>query len=90
MLVRGVVWNEVEDELQAAGMRGVDQRFEIRHGAEQRIYAGVIGDVIAEIGHRRREDRRQPDRIDAQFAQIGQPLDDPADVADPVGTGILK
>ena len=66
------------------------QRVEILHRAEQRIDAGIIGDVVAEIGHRRGKDRRQPDRVDAERLQIGQPLDDAGDVADAVGIGILK
>ena len=71
-------------------MRGSYQRVEIGHGAEQRIDAGIIGDVVTEIGHRGGKDRRQPDRVDAERLQIGQPVDDPGDIADPVGIGILK
>ena len=90
MLVGGVVRHQIEDDLEPALMRGVYQRVEIRHRAEQRIDAGIVGDVVAEIGHRRGKDRRQPDRVDAERLQIGQPLDDPGDIADAVGIGVLK
>ena len=85
-----MVGHEIEDDLKPACVRGVDERVEIGHGAEQRIDAGIVGDIIAEIGHRRGEDRRQPDRVDAEVQQIGQPVDNALDVADPVGIGVLK
>jgi hydrogenase maturation factor len=39
--------------LQAGIVRLADQLVEILQRPEQRIDAGVIGDVVAEIGHRR-------------------------------------
>ena len=90
MLVGGVVRHEVEDQLQAVVMRGREQRIEIRHRAEQRIDAGIVGDVVAEIGHRRGEDRRQPDRVDAERFHIRQPPQDAGEIADAVAIGVLK
>ncbi len=58
MLVGGVVGHEVEDQLETARMHGSRKRVEILHGAEQRIDPGVIRNVVTEIGHRRRKDRR--------------------------------
>ena len=71
-------------------MHGYCQRIEIRHGAKQRIDAGVIGNVVTEIRHRRRENRRQPNRIDAERFQIRQARNDPVDIADAVAVGVLK
>ena len=85
-----MVGHEIEDDLQASGMRSRHQRVEIVHRAEQRIDAHVVGNVVAEIGHRGRKDRRQPDRINAKRLQIGQPIDNALDVADAVGIGILE
>ena len=85
-----MIRHEVENELEAGGVRGFYQHVEIFHGAEQWIDAGVIGDVVAEISHRGRKDRRQPDRVNAKRLQIGQPVDDPLDIANAVGIGILK
>ena len=90
MLIGGVVRNQIEDELEPALMRRLHQRVEILHGPEQGIDAGVIGDVIAEIDHRRGEDRRQPDRIDAERQQIGQPVDDPGEIADAIAITVLE
>jgi hypothetical protein len=44
------------------------QAIEIRQRAEQRIDVAVVGDVVAEVGHRGFEERRDPDRVDAQLA----------------------
>ena len=90
MLVGGMVRHQIEDNLETGVMRRAHQRVEIRHGAEQRIDAGIVGNVVAEIGHRRWKDRRQPDRVDAERDEIGQPLDDALEVADAVAVGILK
>ena len=90
MLIGGMVGHEIEDDSEPSGMRGVCQRLEVGHRAEQRIDPCVIGDVITEIGHRRGKDRRQPNRVNAERLQIGQPPDDPPEIADPVGIGVLK
>ena len=58
MLVGRVVGHEIENDLEAGIMRDRDQRIEIRHAAEQRVDPCVIGDVVAEVGHRRGKDRR--------------------------------
>ena len=90
MPVGSVIGHQVEDDFQPRRVRGFDQYIEILDRAEQRIDPGVIGNVVAEIGHRRGKYRRQPDRVNAERAQVRQPRDDPGDVADPVGIGILK
>ena len=89
MPVGGMIGHQIEDQLQAGAMDRRHQRIEIRHRAEQRIDAAVIRNVVAKVGHRRGKDRRQPDRIDSKRAQIRQPFDDPADIADAVAVGIL-
>jgi hypothetical protein len=90
MPVRRMVRNQIEDELETVFVRGADECIEIGHGAEQRIDAGIIRNVVTEIGHRGRKDRRQPDRVNSEALQIGQPADNPGDIADPVGIGILE
>ena len=51
MLVGAVIGDEVEEELQAASVDGGDQTLEVVERAEERVDAGVIGDVVAEVGH---------------------------------------
>src|SRR3954470_16858136 len=90
MLIGRMVRHQIKDDLEAAFMRGFGQRIEIVHRAEQGIDAGIVRNVVPEIGHRRGKDRRQPYRVDPERSQIRQAPDDPPDVADPVAIGILK
>ena len=48
-------------------------RVEIGQRAELRVDVAVVGDVVAHVRHRRGEDRRQPDRVDPELGDIGQP-----------------
>jgi hypothetical protein len=90
MLVRSVIGHEIEQQLQAPAMHRREQVVEVVERPEQRIDVGVIGDVVAEVGHGRRKDRRQPDRIDAQLRQVRKPADDTLQVADAVAIAVLK
>jgi hypothetical protein len=66
------------------------QIVEIVERAEARIDAAIIGDVIAEISHRRRVDGRDPDGVDAEADQIVEPPLDPLEVAYAVTVRVLK
>lgn len=46
------------------------ERVEVVHGPEERLDGGEVGDVVAEVSHRRREDRTQPHRPHAQLLQV--------------------
>src|SRR5690349_13041634 len=89
-----MIWHEVQDYFDAATMGGFQQPVKIRHGPEDRMDGPVIGNVIAEVRHRRRIDRRYPYGIDSEPMEIVQLGDDAGQVADPVtvtvgkGTGI--
>ena len=48
-----MVRHQIEDDLETVFIRGAHQRVEIVHGAKQRIDAGIVGNVVTEIGHRR-------------------------------------
>ena len=90
MAVGGVVGNEIQQHLQAGAMRLSEQHIEVRQRPEQRIDADVVGDVIAEIGHRRGKNRADPDRIDPKLDQVRQAGDDAAQIADAVRIRILE
>jgi len=66
------------------------QIVEIGERAEARIDATRVGDVVAEIGHRRGVDGRDPDRVDAEVSQIVEPPLDPLEVAYAVAVRVLK
>src|SRR5439155_14892520 len=43
-----------------------------------------------EVGHRRGEDRREPERVDAEPVQVVEPAGDAAQVADAVAVAVLE
>src|SRR5437870_13764159 len=51
---------------------------------------GVIGNVIAKIGHRRRVNRREPDGVNAEPAQVIQLAGDTREVSYPIPIAIEK
>ena len=88
--VRGVVGDEVQHDLDAVLVRGRHQRVEVVHRPERRVDRAVVGDVVAEVAHRRREERRQPDRVDAEPREVREAVGDPAQVADPITVRVLE
>ena len=84
MLVRGVVDDELGDDAQAALVGGVHEGAELLHRPVGGVDALVIGDVVAIIAERRGVERHQPDRRDAEVADVIEPLRQPLEVADPV------
>src|SRR5438874_1070417 len=90
MLVRGMIGNEIEQDLQSTGMGGCEQTIEILQRAELRIDAVIVRNIIAEVEHRRGKDRRDPDRIDAEFYQVRNSSDDARQIADTVAVRVLE
>ena len=66
----------------------LEQAAEIVQRAEGRVDRGVVGDVVAAVAHRRGIKRQQPDRGDAQVAQVVELADQPGKVADAVAVRI--
>jgi hypothetical protein len=90
MPVRGVVRHEIEDQADAARVQRPNQPVEILERAEQRVDPDIIGDVVAEIRHRRRIDRRDPDRADPEPAEILDPLENALQIADAIAVAVLE
>ena len=91
--VGGVVRDPVDDDPDAARVRLADQPVGVGEAAEQRVHAGVVGHVVAEVGHRRGVEGRQPDRVDPQrgrraVVEVVQVGDDAGEVADAVAVGV--
>ena len=63
MLVGGVVEHEVEHHAQPAGVGLVDQALSVLKGPVLRRDVLVVGDVVAEVHLRTREERRHPHRL---------------------------
>ena len=71
-------------------MRFLDEAVETFERAEDRIDPTVIGDIVTEVMHGRRIDRRDPNRIDTQPYQIIEPLPDTIEIADAITVRVLK
>ena len=71
-----------------ASRAGGEQRVEVVERAEDRVDVAVVGDVVAEVRHRRGVERRQPDRLDAERRQVVEVAGDPRQVADAVAVGV--
>jgi hypothetical protein len=65
-----MVWHEVENNLQISLMGVGNQVVEVGECAEERMNIATIRHIVAESGHRRRKDRREPDCINSQINQI--------------------
>ena len=65
-----------------------DQRVGVGQGAEQRVDVRVVRDVVAVVVLRRGVERRDPERVDPEVAQVGQPRRDPGQVADAVAVAV--
>src|SRR5271169_6696986 len=85
-----MIRHEVEQHFQSPRMCGLEKCFEILHRAKQGIDGPVVGNIIAEVLHGRLEDRRNPDRVDAQLGEIAQPARDSCEIADSVLIGVLE
>ena len=90
MLVRCVVGHEVDQNLKPPPMGLRKQVVEVCQRAEAWIYVAIVGNVIAEINHRRRVNRGDPDRFDPKADKIIEPPLYPLEVAYAVVVGVLK
>src|SRR6185437_798924 len=90
MLVGGVAADQVDQHVEAERMRALDQPVEIVERAEYRIDRAMIGHVIAEVAHRREEERRGPYGVDAERRDIIELRRDAGQVADAVAIRIAE
>ena len=88
--IGGVVQHQVGDHPDPAGVRLVEQRDEVLHGAELRQHVPVVGDVVAAVTQRRVVERWQPQAIDAQPGQIVELLDQPAEISGAIAVGVVE
>ncbi len=80
--VGGVVGHPVDDDPQAPGVSVGQQPVEVGQRPEERVDIAVVAHVVAEVGHRRAVERRQPDGVDTQPDQVVEVAADPLEVAD--------
>ena len=88
VLVGGVVGHPVQEDADVAGVGVGEQRVEGREVSEERVDVAVVGHVVAEVGHRRAVDRRQPDRVGPEPLQVLEARAQALEVADAVAGGV--
>jgi len=64
------------------------QPIKVAQGPEHRIDVAIVGDVVAEILHRRREERRQPDGVDVEAGDVVQLVQHAGQVAHAIAVAV--
>ncbi len=90
VFARCVTQNVIDDHLEPESMRLREQPLEVSHRAEHGIDIAVIRHVVAEIRHRRFEERRDPDGVDAEARHVVEPVDDALQIADAVAVAVAE
>src|SRR5579871_1238960 len=90
MLVGCMIGNEIENDFQSALMHFLNQCVEISQGAEYRGDIAVVRNVVAEVGHRRRVDWRDPNPVNSKPRQIVEPPANSVKVPDAVAVAVLE
>jgi hypothetical protein len=88
VLAARVVGHEVDQDLEPEGVSGVNEHLGVVQRAEAWVDVAVVGDVVAGVVHRRDVERREPHRVDAEVAQVGQARRDARQVADAVTVAV--
>ncbi len=88
VLAGGVVGHQVDDHLDAERVRRRHHGVEVGERAEPGVDVAVVGDVVAVVVLGRGVEGRDPDGVDAQLGEVGQPRRDAAQVAEPVAVGV--
>jgi hypothetical protein len=88
VLVRGVVDDEVHDQLHAALVERLEQPVQVGQAAEERVDVLVVADVVTVVVLGRRVDRGEPQHVDAQRHEVVEVGGDAVQVADAVAVGV--
>ena len=90
MLVRTVIWHQIEHEPQPTRLHLREHGVEVGHRAEVGHDGAIVGDVVAVVRVGRLEDRTHPDHVDAELLQVVELARDAAEVADAVTVAVLE
>ena len=88
VLVGGVVQHELADHAQAASVGLGEERAHVSQRPVVGVDRRVVGDVVAVVASRRREEREQPQRRDAELDEVVELLGEAPEVADPVAVAV--
>ena len=90
VLVRGVVDDQVHKHPHPARVRAVEHLAEDVEIAVVGVDVHIVGNIIAVVGVRRREERRKPDCVNVQGFDVVQLLQHAPQIADAVAVSVAK
>ena len=90
MLVGGMVRHQIQDEFEVSVMNLLQELIKVVHRPEERIDRAIVGDIVAEIGHRRGIEGRDPECVNSKLHQVIQAAQDAPQIADAVAIAVLK
>ena len=88
VLARGVVRDEVDDDLDPELVGPCHERFEVLEVAEEGVDVAVVGDVVSGVVLRRDVEGGEPHRVDAEGGEVGETLGDAGQVTDAVAVAV--
>ncbi len=88
VLVGGVIDHQLGDHLQAALVRLRHEGAEVLARAVVLVHVAVVGDVVAVILERRRIERQQPHRVDAELLDVVELGGEAGEIADAVAVRV--
>ena len=88
VLIGCVVGDELRDHPQIASFGFLHEAAEVLHGAKGGVDGAVVRDVVAVVAAGARIERHQPQRGDAEVAQIVELLGQPGEIADAVAVAV--
>ena len=88
--VRGVVHHQLDDHLEVAVVGRPQEPLEAGQVAVARVDRAVVGDVVAVVAQRRREERQHPHGVDAELDEVVELGGQPVEVADAVAVRVAE
>ena len=86
----GVVDHEVQNDAHAALVAAGDEGVEVVESAEFARDGAIVPDIVAGVGARGVEDRREPEAVDAEVRKVIEAGGDAGDIADAVAVRIRE
>ena len=84
----GVVGDDIDDDLDPPRVQQGGQLIEVSECAQLRVDVAVVVHVVPAVREGRGVERAEPNRVDAQRGQVGDPGNDPPEVAEAVPAGV--
>ena len=90
VIVRAMVRDDIDDELDLGGVQGLGHLVEIGKCADARIHVPIIVHVITAIGKMRRIERGEPHGVNAEASKVGDTGGDASQIADAIAVRIRE